>query len=399
MATNGYGAPPAYNDAPPSYANVQSGTPAQPVQYGQPVQYTQPAQPVQPAAGQIVYIQGQPMMVAQVVQQPAQGQMGQVSSVPMQNIPSASVGAQAYYPNVGGAAPAATVAYNNNYNVNTTAPGGIPGTVGSGVGSYNTSGGEPGASVVTTAVVVGQVGGRQGYSCSGPSGLDGDTRSMGHYCGVLITVCIMACLMSILDSVDELAIEEFNYYDDYYYSSYYDYSFEYRFGAEEVEITYDYWYFDNTVSYSSLCNDDDNDYSDYWCDIKDKGISWITWLAIADVCWLIAIIFLSLIACCGPRGCCSCGNDCGKGCNNDKNCCKGFCAKNTAIWALIGYSTFAIIGCIGWITDNPIQDDDFCEDCDIEWGSTWYTALAMAIINIICVVVLALPDCACCRCS
>ena len=73
-----------------------------------------------------------------------------------------------------------------------------------------------------------------------------------------------------------------------------------------------------------------------------------------------------------------------------------FCIKNTAIWTMITYFLFVLTACILWASDHPLEDDDFCTDCDVDWGSTWWTALFVAFGHLVCALMLASSNfCAC----
>ena len=328
MATTGETRPPAYNEAALVYPNL-----SQP-QHVPQQQTNQPAQVVQ---GQIVYVGGQPMVVTPVSQVHP--------SAPVQTV--ATVG-------TGTAVPAA---------------------------------GETNAPVGTNVAIVDQLHNQQHVNtyqgcCSGPSGITGDTKSMAYYVGALIALIVFEIIGNAMEGVDEMAVIEFESYSIEY---------TYIFGMIDVEFEADYSgsTYRDIEEYDDLCDDyndyyDDDDDAFDWCTIESKGAWFAVFLAFSFISWVVAMVAVSIVVCCGPKGCCHCGDTCCQSCVQ-QSCCNGFCLKNTAVWGMVVVCIINFIGCLIWAVDNPLSDicDDYdYDDCETSWGSTWWLTLLLGFAHV-----------------
>ena len=225
------------------------------------------------------------------------------------------------------------------------------------------------------------------FDTRGESGIEGDNRSMLYYVGAFVGLIVLEIIASSMDGADELAVLD---------ASQSGVTIEYRFGMTEVEVdaSISGLSFSQTEDYDDLCDEvgDDNDFE--WCVIEEKGNAWVAFSVLAGICWLISIICISIIVICGPKGCCTCGDNC---CSwaLDRNKCNGNLPKNTAVWSLVANCIFSIAGCIFWMVDHPLEDEEVCDDvdsCEVTWGSTWWMAIFLGLAHLGVAIALASPN-------
>ena len=215
----------------------------------------------------------------------------------------------------------------------------------------------------------------------GPTGLLNDNRSMLFYLFTLIAQSMILFISFIVISTDDELAEMTGSVSGI--------DVTLRFGMNEIETTANYFGLTHheTESYSQLCREG----SDDWCELQERADAWLSFYLLGMIVSIVAISMTSSVLCCLPSGCCACDDCCSK--CLAQNCCRGLCIKNTGVYCMIGVWILQIIGCCIWTIGSPLTDGDLCDldnyyNCDFNWGSAWWMALAVGFVNLICAAVL-----------